>query len=141
MAAEEVAAPGVDAAIHRGVLQLGHHLLHHGRGVDKTENPVGQGHGAEQRPLVGDLRVDRDVADALAGERKVLGIGGDDDAVLVGDKNAGHCIVAIDDFAVRLIGDQIDDGAVLFAGLAQQVAQRPAIPRPNRSGRWGYWGC
>ena len=102
---------------------MDHRPLHQGRGVDETEDAVGQGERAEHRLLVGHGRMDGEIADALARQRQLLGIGGGDDGVGGGGHQRRHLMVVEDDVAVGLVRDQIDGGAEPFAGRIEHLPQ------------------
>ena len=56
------------------LLEACHQALKQGRCVDKTEHPVGDHKAGDEELDILDVRRYGDIADALAGQRKVLGV-------------------------------------------------------------------
>ncbi len=87
-------------------LDLGHHVLHEGRRVDKAEHACAEDEAPYHVVVVFRIRVQSDVADALAGDGKVLGVRGADDAVPVEAQRRGVLEPVVDDFLIRLVVDE-----------------------------------
>ena len=115
--------PGVDA----DPLQPPHQMLHQRRGVHEPQRAVAETQPAAQLFLVGAGRIDGDVADALAGQRQVFGVGSYDDAVGVMRRHLRK-LPAVEDYpAVGFIAEQEDFAAVFGLLAVEQRRQRRQI--------------
>ncbi len=81
MVVEQVAFGLVGVDIDAFLLQLGHQALHQRRGVDEAEHPVAEDRSLDEAVDLVHGRVGRQVADALAGQGEVLGVGGGDHGI------------------------------------------------------------
>ena len=110
--------------------------MHQRRRINKTQNPVGKGHGLKQRGLIVNLRVDSQIPYTLSRQGQVFGVRRDHYAVPVDLKDAWNLMAIIDDFPVRFVGNHIDGGLVFLLGSRKYPAKfGKRFPGINLSGR------
>ena len=83
-------------------------MLHQSGRVNEPEDAVTEGQAVYQVGFVGVVGVDGDVADALSGQGKVLGMGIDHNGVLIVGEYLGIDHIVIDDPPIGFVADQID---------------------------------
>ena len=103
-------------------------MLHQRRGVDEAQSAVAEAEPGGQLLLPFVVGVDGDVADALAGEGQVLGVGGDDNRVVVGGEYLGELHAVEDDPLVGFVAYEEYLGAVLGLLAVQQGGKGRDFP-------------
>ena len=98
-------------------------MLHQRRGVHEPQRPVAETQPAAQLFLVHAGRIDGDVADALAGQRQIFGVGSYDDAVGVMRNHLRKLHTVEDDPAVGFVAEQEDFAAVFILFAVEQRRQ------------------
>ena len=101
-----------------------HDVLGRGRRADMPERACGTRDRVEEIDAVGAAVRHEDVADTLAGQAQRFRPGIADHGVLINVRNERRFIAVKDQFAVRLVGDQVDRMTEFFTLFAEQCGKR-----------------
>ena len=123
---QEIAVAPIDAEIGRFAVAFRRHALKESGRAYEPEHPSRAAHGRIQRLCVRRPRIHGNVPDPLAGQGQRFGIGIADERIGIIPGNIRHFrLLVIDEFAIRLVGNQIDGMPVLLLLFLEETGKFP----------------
>ena len=100
-------------------------MLHEARCADIAERSARAADCCENVGAVGNAGRHHYIAQTLAGQRQALGVGVAHDSVVIDIRHKGHAHAAVNELAVRLVGDEVNAPALLLLRSIEYLRHHP----------------